>query len=474
MPKPPGLSPGQKAMVGFAIVATLLITLASIFLLTWMNKATEDTSLQFDVLGDAKKRQAARRAAYNEAIAKLPANEFPMGWTTERALKACGKEDHYLVYTVGEVLYAGGDRFGPLDLPYLAQMLDVDTSESALVVGIHPASNAPDAIEQNLRQFLLESSEIANLCKAVRNGIYYIDIDPTVSTWKHMLDENAVAERETVATLLELRALLEARWGAPQSAVEAYLDATQFAALLGNDPYLSYHWLRYSVERRADIALWELVDKHALDAEAVDRIAQSLARRADTTRLKALIIEDVVLEAPRSLAASDMSNPLTGKMVEMMGLYDPAKARKAGEELAAYMDRPYPELAEFAYNVSEEESEHAEHLGEVVYEAQYARSAQLRSAFTAEAFRIALALKKYKAQTGAYPQLLAQLTPEYLDSIPNEPVTDAPIKYMPWNGGFFLLAQGDTDEYEDVSYYEDDSSEFGDGYTDETLWHAES
>ena len=479
MPKPPGLSPGQKAMVGFAIVATLLLTFASVYLLVWMNKATKDTGLQFDVFGDAKKRQAERRVAYNDAIAQLPTDDLPQGWSTASALKVCAEGDLDLAHIVGEILYTGGDRIGPLDLPYLAQMLEEYTEQSTIAEAIHPSTNAPDLIEQNLLQFLRDSEELAALCNAVRHGIYFIEIDPTVATWKHSIGDNAVPDRHSAAILLEVRALLEARWGTPQSALEAYLDATRFAELLGNDPYLSYHWMRYSVERRADIALWELIDKQSIDDDAMENVTQSLARRTETTRLKEVIIEDAVLEFPRSILGTDMNNPFVRPMAEMMGVYDPVKMRKIGETLARYVDLPYSEMDKHFGELTGDE-----HDLDVIEEALYARSVQLRSAFMAEVLPVALALKRYKAQTGAYPTTLVMLVPDYIESVPREPLSESPIKYMPWKEGFFLLAQeveyeDDDDQYANYdSYYgydyHDDESTFGDGYTDETLWHAES
>lgn len=479
MPKPPGLSPGQKAMVGFAIVATLLLTFLSIFLLTWMNRASKDTTTQFDVLADAKKRQAERRAAYNDATIKFPVDSLPMGWTTAGALKACCEGDLDLAHIVGETLYTGGDRIAPLDLPYLAQMLDGYMEETAIAKSIHPSTNAPDLIEQNLLQFLRDSEELAALCSAVRRGIYFIEIDPTVATWKHSVGENAIPDRHCAAILLNLRALLEARWGTPQSSVEAYLDVTRFAELLGNDPYLSYHWMRYDVERRADIALWELFDKQQIDAAAMESITQSLARRNDTTRLKEVIIEDAVLEFPRSVLGTDMNNPFMRPMAEMMGVYDPVKMRKIGETLAQYVDRPYSEMDKHFGELTGDDDL------DVIEEALYARSEQLRSAFVAEILPVALALKEYKAKTGAYPTALLLLEPEYIASVPRSPISGTPIKYMVWKDGFFLLIQVSADDDdEDDSYanydsyygydYHDQDSAFGDGYTDATLWHAES
>ena len=283
--------------------------------------------------------------------------------------------------------------------------------------------------------------------------------------------------------MLELRALLEARWGTAQSAVEAYLDVARFAELLGSDPYLSYHWLRYDVERRADIALWEMMDKHEIDGEALDSIKQSIARRADTTRLKELIVEEVDLETPRYFATSESNNALTGKMVEMMGLYEPAKTHKAAVKLASYVDKPYAEMKTFTDEVSDEESEEAELLGDVADRARYARSEQLRGAMMADVLPLALALKQYKAKTGAYPDALALLMPDYIATVPRDPRTDAEIKYMPWQDGFFLFAQevlGDDEEDSYSTYdsyygydYHDSGSSFGNGYTDDTLWHAE-
>lgn len=56
--------------------------------------------------------------------------------------------------------------------------------------------------------------------------------------------------------------------------------------------------------------------------------------------------------------------------------------------------------------------------------------------------RVALGLAAFKADRGAYPATLADLSPAYLPDVPTDPFTDAPFVYARTEGGYRLYSVG--------------------------------
>ncbi|HTY62761.1 MAG TPA: hypothetical protein VMG30_10950 [Acidobacteriota bacterium] len=56
--------------------------------------------------------------------------------------------------------------------------------------------------------------------------------------------------------------------------------------------------------------------------------------------------------------------------------------------------------------------------------------------------RVGLALKQYKKANGAYPDNLVQLTPSYLDELPEDPCSGNSLLYRKEGGGFLLYSVG--------------------------------
>jgi hypothetical protein len=55
---------------------------------------------------------------------------------------------------------------------------------------------------------------------------------------------------------------------------------------------------------------------------------------------------------------------------------------------------------------------------------------------------VGLALKLFKQKTGAYPETLDKLAPEFLDSIPVDPFTGKALVYRKVDDGFLLYSLG--------------------------------
>jgi hypothetical protein len=59
-----------------------------------------------------------------------------------------------------------------------------------------------------------------------------------------------------------------------------------------------------------------------------------------------------------------------------------------------------------------------------------------------EICRVGLALKLFKQKNGAYPETLAKLAPEFLNSIPVDPFTGKSLVYRKDDAGFLLYSLG--------------------------------
>lgn len=472
--KSSGLSIGQKILIGLAMVLTIAITALSIVFVAWSQQAVRNEDSQFQEFEKAKQRQAKRLAEYNSALARLPKGTLPGDWSSTKALRAFDSADLSLIRDLAEMYFAGGNRFMPLDLVHVARTIDCDPNATEFAKSIRPGTVTPGDIEQRVLTYLRESQTVDELCLAIRNGIYYVNIDPVKASWDQDYGENGVPERYGPAMVLALRAQLEVRWGELAPAIQAYTDAVQFAELLGNDPHLSCHELRYQVEWRADTALWEMTQRWDLPDDALQQIQVALARRADTKRLKDVIHEDIELEFPRAFGADQLDdNPFVSPIARMIGAYDPEKSHHIATTLASFTDKPYSEMRDFVDQIMSDGGRNI--LGDVPYSALYARQQQLRTTMTADALQLALALKRFKTANGSYPPALDALVPDIVAEIPNDPVTGIGIDYLPWEDGYFLFVpDGADDDDDDYAYaYDDYDDEDYYGYTRDMLWHAE-
>ena len=59
-----------------------------------------------------------------------------------------------------------------------------------------------------------------------------------------------------------------------------------------------------------------------------------------------------------------------------------------------------------------------------------------------DALRVALALEAFRKDTGAYPQTLNELIPQYLPAIPTDPLANQPLLYALHNGKPTIYAPG--------------------------------
>lgn len=479
-PKPPGMGSGQKALVALAIVISIALVASFAALIWWVPFDAERSEPESGFVHEAKQRQAARLAAHRDALAKLPPGTLPADWSCEDNIDAFAENDNAFAVSLADAFFEGGNQFLPLDCVELARTFRAKYRLTDFEKSIDPRTHTPDEMEKALLEFLRGSADLKNMAAAAGNGLYYVESDPTVPEWD-LYDGDGRPEPLAPARLLNVRALLEARWGTVDDAVQSYLDAVRFAELVGSEPYLSNYWRRYQIEWFADMALWELLVRTDVIEDHIAAIESALTSREDTGRLKELAIEDVELAFARTMGEVTVNNTFLERMFSIVGAYDETKTRETAQRLAALIDAPYAELDEAVSNLDDQPDAEFLGLGNTPRNVRSARRLQLLSTLTRPLIGVVLALKQYKAEHGAYPAVLDELMPNYIYGLPNDPVTLLPTEYMTWDNGYFLFRtlqqDADSDSQYDFLYGEDvfeDSETFSSkaGYRRPTLWHA--
>ena len=90
----------------------------------------------------------------------------------------------------------------------------------------------------------------------------------------------------------------------------------------------------------------------------------------------------------------------------------------------------------------------------------------IRAEVRHEALRINVALRRFRAATGGYPETLAELVPTYLAELPPDPFTGAPFHYQTMDGEWLLYslgqdqdddggARGEHSQEGDIAYWSD-------------------
>jgi hypothetical protein len=71
-----------------------------------------------------------------------------------------------------------------------------------------------------------------------------------------------------------------------------------------------------------------------------------------------------------------------------------------------------------------------------------AGDAEIRAATRRDQTLIAIALAEHKRDNGNYPESLSELSPKYLETIPQDAFTGQPLKYQRQDKGYLLYSQG--------------------------------
>jgi hypothetical protein len=83
------------------------------------------------------------------------------------------------------------------------------------------------------------------------------------------------------------------------------------------------------------------------------------------------------------------------------------------------------------------------------------RSLDDRAAMTFELTKLAFALAAYRADHGAYPLKLADLTPKYVREVPKDLFNDADLHYRQQGGGYLLYSVGSNGRDDGGRSYDD-------------------
>lgn len=433
-PKLPGMNRSQLTLLVVAVLVVIAVITGIALLLANMEASTEQEETA-SVMAQAKARQDEREQAYRAQLAQAPEGAVPPGWDMSEALEKLEQGDFILVCNAVDIVLGEYDGLRKLDFVDVVQRLDNKASLSAWEERLHPRRCSVEEMRRYLLEFLQNSAELDAIAAASRLGLYFVPYDLERAYYEHYTMQS---RQRSAGALLAARAYLEALAGNVDAALEAYEDAVRFAELTANDPYLEHVEIRYAIEQYADRAIWALLDAAELTEKHMRRILRAMETRADTSRIKELIVEDVEL-LPARYGALEFDDPITSFFLRAADIYDPESLKQAATELAARVDIPFASFVEEGEKLAEELAASEWFFEEVMDAAIDARREQLRSNWKRELLSLAMALKRYRRDHGEYPETLKALREGYIDAIPIDPCTSKPVGYLRDGNAFCLF-----------------------------------
>jgi hypothetical protein len=435
------MSDGAKVLLGVLGIfgVSVLAGVAGLVLVYAVATADEpDSGVDRDkALAELRARDRAREERLQEARRALPPEgAVPPDWTLDVRLFKVPTEggEHFrqlvLAYVVG-----GGDIADAAlqevraNLAETASRRDLTDRERRTDPNVLGEEQIVAAIEETV----LESPALERFAAAARAGL-------AVRVLKEPADyrsdhAEAVADRRLeVAALLAARAVALARRGEAEAALDAADALYRLGAAAGEEPLLQACVHRNRINRLGDQALMAALDAlpHAHPREAA--FLDYVPARQDTVRLRRALREEEAVGGLLEEIRSESGVPqfLRGWLAR--------DAMQAAEEMDALLAESLPKAIEAVADAKRDFS--PGHLGRMIAAAELSDAvvAHAADAARADALRLALALRRYKAERGEYPEALDALAPAYLERLPRCPLTGEDYPYRRVEGGFELPA----------------------------------
>lgn len=261
-----------------------------------------------------------------------------------------------------------------------------------------------------------------------------------------------LADCRMAARYCRARAVLAARAGDWDTFVDALADARGLSRASNHDPILIGALVSIAIDALAADVLRDAILSHDIPAPALEKLAEVFAERAmrrsmeDSFEAERLMFLDIcqrthdksgrfIPSAAGGLAGTGGSSP---PIANVVAIVMPSRAQT--EELG---DRIYARFKEICRLPRKERRGNAdEHLGIEIPQRYIllnlmipaigkAISASDQGLQQQHATQIMIALERYRAAEGEYPEKLEQLVPTYLPSVPVDPYSDLGFVYKP-------------------------------------------
>ncbi|MFA6243974.1 MAG: hypothetical protein WC655_23725 [Candidatus Hydrogenedentales bacterium] len=462
-------SSNRILLVVVMLVAVVFIATGAVgvyFILTQLDvgNGASDGEAPVDVaLREATAAQLARKEAVATAMANLPPeSQFPTGWTFTEAANLWADDDHHVISLIEPGWDPREQRFQSEQLALAARYLAGKPQLSDMERSLDPRTHSPAEIATAFAELLLTSKELTQLENAMRHRLYFREYNLNEDYY----DNNANSDEghEFVIGLIAHRAYCKVLRKDIDGALATCQALDAFASQITADPYVETQDTARTTEYKVASVIWLILDMGPLADSQRTLIADLFARRSDTTGLKVAIETDACLSMMRSgigeiFATNPISRFAFGALTDM----DLDNMPAFGERVVKLLASPPYEVREETAKLSEEANDDESFGTYEVDDYLGAYFALSRSAFASNVFPVALALKQFRAERGAYPERIDELVPAHIDEIPLDPMTGKPILYLRLGNGFHLMSQVDpealprNDEYYTWYEFDDDS-----------------
>ncbi len=277
------------------------------------------------------------------------------------------------------------------------------------------------------------------------------------------IDLSHLAQVREGMRILRWEAVWAAHEGDPERAGEALLAAFKLATATRCEPTLISQLVHIASHEIAFEALKNVINGAALSDAHLEQLAARLAATDARPSLATGLMgerafglqayEDPanLLDAGGRLPVDDVLPGGTRMLINgaaLVGLWQQDEARylERMNELVEASQMPFPEALDEARAIQEriEDGMGMLPLPSRMLLPALTRCLEAQARLVAEVrmAQCAVAVERYQQAHGAPPQSLAELTPAYLPSVPNDPWDGEPIRYEPSAGGATLYSLG--------------------------------
>ncbi len=266
-----------------------------------------------------------------------------------------------------------------------------------------------------------------------------------------------------VASLLSVKALLEAESGNMSRAFDTILTGLRISSHLKDEPYLISQYIRIQCDHIMVDCIKGTSNSKDIPREKAALIINELSSHIDVTPFircmdgERVIFGSVVeriLKGDR-ISLKDMVGKLSLKESLMIRIYESFLCRPILKkdftwfltlmsEIRKYYNLPYYEFAlEIKHNPIEKPMpKYCLYTRMTLPAFKKAQHNMVAIQAYVEICRAGLALKIYKAKNGGYPEELDKLAPDILEEIPADPFTGENLIYSKSVDGFILYSLG--------------------------------
>ena len=315
-----------------------------------------------------------------------------------------------------------------------------------------PIDWRPDGpAEEHIRMYLAENSEGLELLHdayRLQDSRYPIDLGSGLETSTPHL-----SELRRMVRVLELDAIMHAIDHRPAAATRSILDAMAAARSLEKEPLLISQTVRMDCQAIALDALQRVLSLGPLRKQDLKRLDDTLRRarqQAGDSLKRALVGQVCFMRAVRGQVDTSggiFGSPLRWMLYRLSGLRDwdclryldstrdaiEACEQAGGPDVKSALaaERKASSLSDFDWKFTGSVG-----AVNVILYRQVERLAQI------DAARTALAVERYRIDRGRLPEKLVDISPEYLDKVPNDPYDDGRLHYARREQGYVIYSVG--------------------------------